>query len=55
MRGERPFLFTNLRDDVGLARVIGWFEEKIGGPTGNGFVDGCDGEWVGWLRCAEGE
>jgi urease accessory protein len=33
MRGERPFLFTNLRDDVGLERVIGWLEEKIGGPA----------------------
>jgi urease accessory protein len=32
MRGERVFLFTNLREDVGLDRVIGWLEEKLGVP-----------------------
>ena len=30
MRGERLFLFTNLREDVGLDRVITWLEEKLG-------------------------
>jgi urease accessory protein len=32
MRGERLFLFTNLREDVGLDRVIAWLEEKMGVP-----------------------
>ena len=32
MRGERLFLFTNLREDVGLDRVIAWLEEKMQGP-----------------------
>ena len=29
MRGERMFLFTDLRKDVGLDAVIGWLEEKL--------------------------
>ena len=29
MRGECPFLFTNLREDVGLDRVVAWLEEKL--------------------------
>jgi urease accessory protein len=29
MRGERPFLFTNLRADHGLDKVIEWLEEKL--------------------------
>jgi urease accessory protein len=32
MRGERPFFFTNLREDGGLDRVIAWMEEKLGAP-----------------------
>jgi urease accessory protein len=32
VRGERVFLFTNLREDVGLDRVIGWLEEKLRAP-----------------------
>jgi urease accessory protein len=32
MRGERVFFFTNLREDVGLDRVIAWLEEKMQGP-----------------------
>ena len=28
-RGERPFLFTNLRDEVGLGPVVAWVEEKV--------------------------
>jgi urease accessory protein len=32
MRGERVFLFTNLREDVGLDRVIAWLEEKLRVP-----------------------
>jgi urease accessory protein len=33
MRGERLFLFTNLRADVGLDDVIAWLEEKLGVPA----------------------
>jgi urease accessory protein len=33
MRGERPFLFTNLREDVGLDQVRAWLDEKIRQPT----------------------
>jgi urease accessory protein len=33
MRGERLFLFTNLREDVGLDGVIAWLEEKLGVPA----------------------
>jgi len=32
MRDDRPFLFTNLREDVGLDRVIAWLEEKFSAP-----------------------
>ena len=33
MRGERPFVFTNLRDDVGLNAVIEWLENKLEQPA----------------------
>jgi len=33
MRGERPFVFTNLRDDVGLSAVIEWLENKLKQPA----------------------
>jgi urease accessory protein len=33
MRGDRPFLFTNLRTDVGLDLVIAWLEARLGAPT----------------------
>jgi urease accessory protein len=33
MRGERPFVFTNLRGEVGLDRVVEWLEEKIARPA----------------------
>jgi urease accessory protein len=33
MRGERPFLFTNLQTDVGLEGVLVWLEEKLGAPS----------------------
>jgi urease accessory protein len=35
MRGERPFLFTNLRDQVGLDAVAAWVEERVVAPTDN--------------------
>jgi urease accessory protein len=33
MRAERPFIFTNLRDGVGLDRVVSWLEEKLNHPA----------------------
>src|ERR1700732_3860964 len=33
MRGDRPFVFTNLREDVGLDIVIEWLEEKLNQPA----------------------
>jgi len=33
MRGERPFLFTNLREDVGLDKVLAWLEDKLNQPA----------------------
>ncbi len=35
MRGDRPFLFTNLRDEVGLDRVMEWLEEILKQPSGS--------------------
>jgi urease accessory protein len=33
MRGDRPFLFTNLRADVGLDPVTEWLDGKFGAPA----------------------
>src|ERR1700732_2426750 len=33
MRGDRPFFFTNLRDEVGLDKVIVWLEGKLNQPA----------------------
>src|SRR5499427_1181098 len=33
MRGSKPFLFTNLREDVGLDGVIAWLEGKLAAPA----------------------
>ena len=33
MRGERPFLFTNLRGEVGLDAVVEWLEYKLKMPN----------------------
>jgi urease accessory protein len=30
MRGDRPFLFTNLRDGTGVDAVLEWLEVRIG-------------------------
>jgi len=35
MRGERPFLFTNLREQVGLDAVVGWVEQMANQPSGS--------------------
>ena len=46
MRGERPFVMTNLRKSEGLERIVGFIEAKGGlspprtGQSGlNGFVN----------------
>jgi len=41
MRGDRPFVFTNLREDVGLDVVITWLEEKLTQPAASrrGLID----------------
>jgi urease accessory protein len=33
MRGERPFLFTNLRGEVGLDKVVEWVERQLTMPA----------------------
>ncbi len=33
MRGDRPFVFTNLRDEVGLDAVVEWLEQKLTQPS----------------------
>ena len=35
MRGDRPFVFTNMREDVGLDMVIAWLENKLHLPAGS--------------------
>jgi urease accessory protein len=32
-RGERPFVFTNLKGDVGLDKVVDWLEQRLKTPT----------------------
>jgi urease accessory protein len=41
MRGDRPFVFTNLREDVGLDVVIEWLEGKLKQPVASrrGLID----------------
>jgi urease accessory protein len=29
MRGERPFVFTNIRGDVGVDGVVAWIERDL--------------------------
>jgi urease accessory protein len=35
MRGERPFLFTNLRDGAGVAELVTWVRERMSVPPEN--------------------
>jgi len=41
MRGERPFLFTNLRGEVGLDQVLDWMLPKFSAPASsrNALID----------------
>ncbi len=32
-RGERPFVFTNLKNETGLNTVIDWLEQQIKAPA----------------------
>jgi urease accessory protein len=33
MRGERPFIFTNLREDVGLDFLLDWLHRRLVEPV----------------------
>ena len=33
MRGDGPFIFTNLKDGTGVSEVVTWLEEKLSVPT----------------------
>jgi len=33
MRGERPFIFTNLREDVGLDFLLDWIQRRLAEPV----------------------
>lgn len=33
-RGDRPFVFTNLKNDTGLDYIINWLEQLINAPAG---------------------
>jgi urease accessory protein len=39
MRGERPFLFTNLRAEVGLDEVIAWVEQSLNSGSRRTLID----------------
>jgi urease accessory protein len=32
MRGERPFIFTNLKNETGLGDVLNWLEKQLAVP-----------------------
>ena len=29
MRGDKPFMFTNIRDDQGVDEVVKWIKENV--------------------------
>jgi urease accessory protein len=33
MRGERPFLFTNLKDGIGVADLVAWVRQRMNAPA----------------------
>jgi urease accessory protein len=33
MRGDGPFIFTNLKDGTGVSEVVTWLEEKLSVPA----------------------
>jgi urease accessory protein len=33
MRGDHPFIFTNLKDETGLSEVVAWVEKQYAYPT----------------------
>jgi urease accessory protein len=33
MRGERPFLFTNLKDGIGVAELVAWVRQRMSVPA----------------------
>ena len=33
MRGERPFLFTNLKDGIGVAELVAWVRQRTSTPA----------------------
>ncbi|HUJ32538.1 MAG TPA: urease accessory protein UreG [Candidatus Acidoferrum sp.] len=47
MRGARPFVFTNLRDQVGLNDVVDWLEEKMRQPGSRHEVFDAHAPYVG--------
>jgi urease accessory protein len=39
MRGNRPFLFTNLKDATGLPGVVAWLERRLSAPERRNLID----------------
>jgi hypothetical protein len=33
MRGDGPFIFTNLKDGTGVSEVVTWLEKKLSVPA----------------------